>query len=265
MAETWTMTSPRPIPGTPGSDLVRAYIWELPVRITHWVIFFAVLVLSVTGYYIHRPYISFGADQEFTMATMRFIHVVTGFVFTLAFLVRMYWMFTGNYCARWRAFIPLRRYQWTGMGEMFKYYTFLRWYPAFRIGHNALAAVAYMVIFLVMLIEILTGLVMFERIVHSGFLEALVGWIPLVLNIQYLREIHFFIMFVFFIFIIHHVYSAALVSAEEKNGLVESIFTGYKFVPVWSLTGDPSCIPPAAPRQPPPAPVNVVEKPQAPE
>ena len=38
-------------------------------------------------------------------------------------------------------------------------------------------------------------------------------------------------MFAFFIFVIHHVYSAQLVSWEERNGLIESIFTGYKFVP----------------------------------
>jgi hypothetical protein len=31
-------------------------------------------------------------------------------------------------------------------------------------------------------------------------------------------------------FVIHHVYSAILVSKEEHNGLMESIFTGWKFV-----------------------------------
>ena len=38
-------------------------------------------------------------------------------------------------------------------------------------------------------------------------------------------------MFAFFIFVIHHVYSAVLVSWEERNGLIESIYSGYKFVP----------------------------------
>jgi len=46
-----------------------------------------------------------------------------------------------------------------------------------------------------------------------------------------LRLAHFLIMFGFAIFVIHHVYSAVLVSWEERNGLIESIFTGYKFVP----------------------------------
>jgi Ni/Fe-hydrogenase 1 B-type cytochrome subunit len=32
-------------------------------------------------------------------------------------------------------------------------------------------------------------------------------------------------------FLIHHVYSAVLVGSAEKNGEMESIFTGWKFVP----------------------------------
>ena len=46
-----------------------------------------------------------------------------------------------------------------------------------------------------------------------------------------MRLIHFCNMFAFFIFVIHHVYSAVLVSWEERNGLIESIYSGYKFVP----------------------------------
>jgi Ni/Fe-hydrogenase 1 B-type cytochrome subunit len=58
------------------------------------------------------------------------------------------------------------------------------------------------------------------------------------IDIQNLRLIHFCIMFSFFIFVIHHVYSAVLVSWEERNGLIESIFTGYKFVPSDELEED---------------------------
>jgi len=45
-------------------------------------------------------------------------------------------------------------------------------------------------------------------------------------------------MFTFFAFVIHHVYSAVLVSWEERNGLIESIFTGYKFIPRHELEED---------------------------
>jgi Ni/Fe-hydrogenase 1 B-type cytochrome subunit len=32
-------------------------------------------------------------------------------------------------------------------------------------------------------------------------------------------------------FFTHHIYTAILVCSEEENGLMESIFSGYKFVP----------------------------------
>jgi hypothetical protein len=38
--------------------------------------------------------------------------------------------------------------------------------------------------------------------------------------------------------LLNHVYSAVLVSREERNGLIESIFTGYKFVPKDELEKD---------------------------
>ena len=43
---------------------------------------------------------------------------------------------------------------------------------------------------------------------------------------------------IFIAFSIHHVYSAVLVSIEEKNGLLESIVTGYKYIPEWELRQD---------------------------
>ena len=33
----------------------RVYVWELPVRLYHWVNFLCVAVLAVTGYIVGRP------------------------------------------------------------------------------------------------------------------------------------------------------------------------------------------------------------------
>jgi Ni/Fe-hydrogenase 1 B-type cytochrome subunit len=218
----------RPEPSFPTE---RVYVWELPVRISHWVIFLSVVVLSFTGYYMHNPFIVAKSSTTFLMATMRFIHVVAGFVFIGAFLLRLYWFFMGNNWSSWRSFVPIHRRQWRGMGRMVEYYSFLRKDPVHRVGHNALAAVTYLVMFTFMLIEIITGLTLYTQVRGKWALGWLFGWIPGVIDIQHIRLIHFCIMFVFFAFVIHHVYSAVLVSWEERNGLIESIFTGYKFVP----------------------------------
>jgi len=201
------------------------------VRVSHWLIFLSVVVLSVTGYYMHNPFIVVRSRTAYVMGTMRFIHLVTASVFISAFLLRIYWFFVGNEWSNWRAFVPIHREQWRGMGGMVAYYTFFRKNIAHYVGHNALAAVTYLTMFLLMFIEILTGLALYSFTVSNRILTFFIGWLPRLIDISYLRLIHFCIMFAFFIFVIHHVYSAVLVSWEERNGLIESIFTGYKFVP----------------------------------
>lgn len=225
----------RPEPGFP---TVRVYVWELPVRISHWFIFLPIVVLSFTGYYIHNPFIVAKTSTTFLMATMRFIHEIAAFVFISAFLLRLYWFFMGNNWANWRAFVPIHRRQWRGMGGMVAYYSFLRKDLAHHVGHNALAAMTYLLMFTFMLIEIITGLTLYTQVRGKWVLGWLFGWIPRVIDIQHIRLLHFCIMFAFFAFVIHHVYSAVLVSWEERNGLIESIFTGYKFVPKAELEED---------------------------
>ena len=225
----------RPEPGFP---TVRVYVWELPVRISHWFIFLPIVVLSFTGYYIHNPFIVAKSSTTFLMATMRFIHEIAAFVFLSAFLLRLYWFFMGNNWANWRAFVPIHRRQWRGMGGMVAYYSFLRKDLAHHVGHNALAAMTYLLMFTFMLLEIITGLTLYTQVRGKWALGWLFGWIPRVIDIQHIRLLHFCIMFAFFAFVIHHVYSAVLVSWEERNGLIESIFTGYKFIPKAELEED---------------------------
>ena len=227
----------RPEPGFP---TVRVYVWELPVRISHWFIFLPIVVLSFTGYYIHNPFIVAKSSTTFLMATMRFIHEIAAFVFISAFLLRLYWFFKGNNWSNWRAFVPIHRQQWRGMGGMVAYYSFLRKDLAHHVGHNALAAMTYLLMFTFMLIEIITGLTLYTQVRGKWALGWLFGWIPRVIDIQHIRLLHFCIMFAFFAFVIHHVYSAVLVSWEERNGLIESMFTGYKFVPKAELEEDPA-------------------------
>ena len=225
----------RPEPAFPP---VRVYVWELPVRVSHWFVFLPIVVLSFTGYYMHNPFIVAKSSTTYLMATMRFIHEVAGAVFISAFLLRLYWFFMGNSWSNWRAFVPLHRRQWRGMGGMVAYYSFLRKDLAHHVGHNALAAVTYLLMFTFMLIEIITGLTLYTTVRGKWLLGWLFSWIPGVIDIQHIRLAHFCIMFAFFAFVIHHVYSAVLVSWEERNGLIESIFTGYKFVPKDELEED---------------------------
>jgi len=134
--------------------------------------------------------------------------------------------------------LPLHKAQWKEMVEMIKFYLLIRPSPISKVGHNAVAAVSYIGIYALILVEIVTGLVMFNWLRHSPILTPLVGWIPGLVNIQNIRLIHFFLMFVFLAFGIIHVHMCLIVSSVEKRGLMDSIFTGYKNIPVDELEED---------------------------
>ena len=218
--------------------LIPVYVWEWPVRITHWVFFLSIVVLSFTGYYMYDPFVISRGSRAYVMGTMRFIHEVTAFVFIAAFLLRLYWFFRGNKWARWQQFLPIGREQRLDLRGQVKYYLFVRPKHVSRIGHNPLAGATYSVIFALMLLEILTGLALYNRILDSKVLGFFISWLPSLINIQYLREIHFLIMFALGAFLIHHVYSAVLIGIEERSGLVDGMFCGYKYFPQEILDED---------------------------
>ncbi len=95
-----------------------------------------------------------------------------------------------------------------------------------------MAALSYVGIYALILVEIVTGLVMYQRLLDNAFLRVLVGWIPRFISLQNLRLIHFFLMYVFVAFGIFHVHLSMLVSRVETRGLMDSIFIGYKVIPV---------------------------------
>lgn len=210
------------------SQRVRVYVWELPVRITHWLIVGSIIVLSVTGAYIADPFLIPPGGS--IMMTVRFLHMLAAFVFVAVGLARTYWLFAGNRFARWTAFVPTNRTQLRELINQTGWYLFLRPNAPKVLGHNQLAAGTYLVVFFLFLIQAVTG---FALVGVHGIQPwaTLFGWVPDVMfGVQGVRLIHHLLMWAILAFMIHHVYSALLVDHLERNGLMASIFSGYKFV-----------------------------------
>lgn len=206
------------------------YVWDMPVRISHWLNVLSIVALSVTGYFIASPFVQTHGDatNQFLMGTVRFIHFVFAFIFTATVLFRIYWAFAGNHWASWRQFIPTSRARLRALGRMLRYYTFFRPRPPEVIGHNPLAGVTYVGLYLLFLLQIVTGFALYALPLHGGFFPWAFGWINLTFGEQYVRLAHDLAMWLIIAFTIHHVYSAVLIDFEERSGLVSSIVTGYK-------------------------------------
>jgi Ni/Fe-hydrogenase 1 B-type cytochrome subunit len=214
------------------SEIVRVYVWEIPVRVTHWLIALSIVVLSVTGLYIGRPFIAVGPGPHFVMGWMKLIHFYTAYVFMAAVVARLIWMLTGNRYAHWDKFIPARAERRRAFWPTLKFYLFAMRKPPGFVGHNPLAGATYTLVFGLYFVAILTGLTMHGVSADVG---SPLGWFaslaPLMGGLQIARWIHHVVMWLLLGFAVHHVYSSVLMSTIEANATVESIFSGYKFVP----------------------------------
>jgi Ni/Fe-hydrogenase 1 B-type cytochrome subunit len=224
-----------PVADDPDSDVtiparrqrVRVYTWEMPVRVTHWITFASVLMLTVTGGYIGDPFLIPPTDR--TMAQVRFIHLVVAFVFLASGIVRTYWLFAGNRFAHWRAFVPTSRNQFREMVRQTGWYLFVRDDPPKVLGHNALAAGTYLIVFFLFLVQTVTGFALYAVHGNPPWVD-LFGWVIGIFGVSTVRLVHHLLMWAIIAFMIHHVYSAILVDHYERTGLMASIFSGSKFV-----------------------------------
>lgn len=222
-------------PEIPLGPTAAVYVWQYPLRLFHWGLVLSIGVLAFTGYYIHDPFIVGQVNHPFFMGWFRFVHETFAMIFIALFLLRLYLFFGGNRWVQWRQYVPLHAAQWKEMWAMTKFYCFVRPAPISKIGHNAIAAFSYLGIYSLVLAEIVTGLAMYDWLRPTALLHPLIGWVPRLISFPNVRLIHFLLMFVFIAFGIFHVHLSMLISREEKRGLMDSIFIGYKVVPVDEL------------------------------
>lgn len=213
------------------SQVERIYVWDAVVRITHWTIVFAILTLTVTGIYIGHPFVDPRASAEsFIMARMRFAHFYAAIVFTCAVLARVIWLFSGTKYARWDQLLPVTKERWINIRETFLFYTFFHRTAPEYPGHNGLAGATYIVIFSLYIAEIVTGLALYSVDASvTSYMHSFQALLPLVGGTATARWIHHVIMWLLLGFMVHHVFSAILVSQTERDGAIDSIFSGYKF------------------------------------
>ena len=136
-------------------ERVRLYIWQIPVRFTHWLTAGCIVILSVTGLYIADPFLIPPGGS--VMSTVRLIHILTALTFLVSGMIRTYWLLAGNRFARWTAFIPTTKFQATELFRQAGFYGFVRKEIPKVLGHNQLAATAYLALFALLLVEVVTG------------------------------------------------------------------------------------------------------------
>jgi Ni/Fe-hydrogenase 1 B-type cytochrome subunit len=220
------------------TTLERVYVWEVPVRLYHWVNAICVAALVTTGLIIGRPIsVNLGAEASFSywFGTVRFVHFAFAFVFFFNFVGRLYWGFAGNRYARWDQFGPVTpamfRRQMREVVQVLKLDILLaKARPIESVGHNALAGWTYALTFFAFLAQSITGFGMYAAMSHAK-LPQLFAWIvPLMGGDFAVRQVHHMMMWFFIVFSIVHVYLVFYHDYVEGRGILSSMAGGWKFI-----------------------------------
>lgn len=211
----------------------RVYVWEMPVRLYHWINALSILLLGVTGFLIGRP-LSLAympeASQQYWFGAVRFTHFLAGYVFLLNFLVRIYWGFAGNKYAAWNQFIPTKRKQFREMLDVLRVdvmQTQLR--GTISIGHNMLAGTIYFLSFWVFLFQAVSGFGLYAATSHA-LPARLSAWIvPFLGGDMSTRQWHHAGLWFYVVFSLIHVYLVFYHDYVEGRGTTSSMVGGWKF------------------------------------
>lgn len=158
--------------------LKRVQVWSGGLRLAHWAMAFAVLILLATGWLFARDLL--GSRR----AALIGLHVGMGYVLMAALAFRLYRLGLGTGADRWRDFTAQIGARATG--------AMLRFYltggraplPAYY-AHNPLWAPLYLLLFAVLVLQVCTGTLLNLMYYQEGALTAYAWLYELPMN-----EIH---------------------------------------------------------------------------
>jgi Ni/Fe-hydrogenase 1 B-type cytochrome subunit len=189
----------------------------LSFRILHGLIMTSIIILIITGFYIHRPFVEGGG---FLMAMVRGVHFFFAGILIIATILRVIGMFVGKN-RDWRSFIP------TGsdvklLPRIISYYAYLSREPVLKKKYNPLQMISYCLAFVLIVFQALSGLALLWPSAFGWFNYS---WFQSSIEV---RIAHYVVMWLFIIFMMIHVYLTIrekfseikemhLLSAEKKK------------------------------------------------
>ncbi|MGC3960127.1 MAG: Ni/Fe-hydrogenase, b-type cytochrome subunit [Verrucomicrobiota bacterium] len=216
------------------ASLGRVYVWEIPVRLYHWLNALCIVVLCVTGYLIGQPLAIQRASEAsfwYWFGWVRFIHFVAAYVFFFNFAFRIYWGFVGNKYASWKNFIIYRKKQLKEIKDVLAVDILqAESKPIETIGHNAMAGFTYFLTFIAFLFQCVTGFGLYAAMSKSAFVQLFAWIVPLMGGDFAVRQWHHAFMWFFILFSIVHVYLVFYHDYVEGRGEISSMGGGWKFV-----------------------------------
>jgi Ni/Fe-hydrogenase 1 B-type cytochrome subunit len=216
----------------------RIYIWEAPVRASHWVNAISIVTLAVTGIIISDPPVIMSgteATNHYWFGITRFIHFTAGYLLTFGIIYRMIWSLLGNKWSDWRAFFPYDKKGLKNLRHVLKIDIFLGSsekydFNAICVGHNSLGAISYFLFFLLIWTQIFTGFGLYLDNSTWWFPKLFAWVVPLLGGDAAARLVHQIVMWLMIIFAVVHIYLVMYHDWLEARGEASSMIGGFKYI-----------------------------------
>jgi cytochrome b len=227
------------------NGMLRAYpVWDRGTRLFHWINFLSVLVLGTIGAFMFFKD-ALGVTND-GMVVLKTTHTIAGYVFTVNLLWRIAWGFIGNRYARWSAILPF------GSGYVAALKDQLRGEGVY-LGHSPVGRLSVTVLFLLLLIQMVTGLVIAGTdLFYPPFGGRIAAWVaapgvdPATL-LPYHPEMydpeawkamrafrspfkitHEYSFYVLLALVVLHVAAVIIHDVRHRSGIISAMFTGQK-------------------------------------
>jgi len=230
----------------------RYAVWDLTVRIFHWLNVACVFSLMAAGLVLlNDDALGLTKDGKILLKTL---HVYIGYVFALNLIWRLIWGFIGSKYARWRNILPLGKAYKTQLAAFIRGEKEGR--PPGFLGHNPIARLMVTLLFLLLSAQAISGLVVAGTDLYlPPFGGQMAQWVSTApenpanvaaiqpyskVNVDPVRykemrafrkpfiSTHVFVFYTLLGAILFHVAGVVVSEIREKSGLISAMVTGKK-------------------------------------
>jgi len=212
----------------------RVNLWSVSLRLQHWSNVLAIVILSLTGFYIMDPFFGPVATDNaqqagYLMGWVRFIHFTTAFIWLVIGAARVVSAFRSrDRYLRWPTLWPLKKKDDVKqLGNVLSHYLLLKDHAPLYMAHNPLQQLGYTGMYVFGAIQMLTGLTLYG-LVHKNsswfwaMMSAPTDWF----GIGPVRVFHAIMMFLIWCFVVLHIYLAVRSDSLERHGGISSMING---------------------------------------
>lgn len=171
--------------------------------------------------------------SEMLMAMLKKNHTYFGYFLVVTYTLRLIWGVAGNKYARFSDMISFKREHWSAIAGNIKWYlSGFKGHPPVAIGHNPLASLFYLPLFVVLGTQVVSGIILagleydiFPGTIIRGWygLEGVDSW-GMAMEKTHVLGLYFILFFFF-----AHIVGLVVHEIGERCGLFSSMIHGRKY------------------------------------